>query len=141
MPKRTLDDAFPSRFLRSPDVEGKRFTATIKAVDYEPMSDGKEKPVAYFRGMRKGIVLNKTRASFLAHLAKSRKFDDWIGLEVDIHGGTTTLRGETVSCILFEKTKAQKTQEVKDALDDDLPDVLANGGGGDEDDEDDDEDL
>jgi hypothetical protein len=130
MTKRTLDDAFPNRYLRSPDVEGKRFTATLRQVDYEKMSDGKEKPVAYFKGMKKGVVLNKTKASFLAHVAKSRSFDDWIGLSVDICGGTTQLRGDTVSCIVFEKTAAQKTQEVKDALDDDLPDNLK---GGDED--------
>jgi hypothetical protein len=70
MTKRTLDDAFPSRYLRSPDVEGKRFTATLRQVDYEKMSDGKEKPVAYFKGMKKGVVLNKTKASFLAHVGK-----------------------------------------------------------------------
>lgn len=133
MTKRNLDAAFPSRYLRSPDVEGKHFTATVKSVEYEKMADGKEKPVAYFKGMRKGVVLNKTKASFLAHAAKSRNFDDWVGIDVDICGGTTQLRGETVSCILFEKTQAHKAQEVREALDDDdLPGNLK----GDDDDDD-----
>jgi len=141
MTKRNLDAAFPSRYLRSPDVEGRRFTATVKSVEYEKMADGKEKPVAYFKGMKKGVVLNKTKASFLAQLAKSRSFDDWIGTSIDICGGTTQLRGDTVSCIVFEKTKSQKAQEVKDALDDDLPDNLKGSTDDEDDNEDDDEDL
>jgi hypothetical protein len=135
MTKRSFDAAFPSKYLRSPDVEGKHFTATVKRIEYEKMSDGTEKPVAYFKGMKRGVVLNKTKASLLAHLAKSRNFDDWVGTSVDICGGTTQLRGETVPCILFEKTPARKAQEVKEVLDDDLPDLLE---GADEEDGDDD---
>src|SRR5262249_45269396 len=125
--KRTLDGAFPSRFLTSTDIAGKNFTATIKSIDYEKMTDGKEKPVVFFDGMRKGVVLNKTKAKFLAQLAKSNKFDDWIGLEIHIREGVTSFKGDEVSCIKFENTSAQQKAAVKDALDDDLPDNLKGG--------------
>jgi hypothetical protein len=124
MTKRTLDGAFPSRFLSSGDVEGKRFDAVIKRIDYEKMSDGSEKAVAFFEDMKKGCVLNKTRASFLASLTKSKKFDDWIGTSVQISGGVTQLRGEEVACIRFERTDAQKALRVKEELNDDLPDSM-----------------
>lgn len=122
--RRTLDGAFPSKYLTAADVEGKRFSAVVKAVNYEMMTDGTQKPVVLFEGLRKSVVLNKTRAKFLATLAKSKKFDDWIGQSVDICGGMTSLRGEDVTCIKFEKTAAAKKAEVKDLLDDDLPDNL-----------------
>lgn len=64
MTKRNLDAAFPSRYLRSPDVEGKHFTATVKSVEYEKMADGKEKPVAYFKGMRKNAGPSWTRTAW-----------------------------------------------------------------------------
>jgi hypothetical protein len=88
------------------------------------MSDGQEKPVAHFEEIAKGVVLNKTKARFLAQVSKSKKFDDWIGLSVDIAGGVTQLRGEDVLCIKFEKTTKQKKADVKDALNDDLPDDM-----------------
>src|SRR5262245_16295901 len=135
MSKRTFDDAFPSRYLTSGDVEGKRFVATIKAVDYAKMADGQEKPVALFEKMKKGVVLNKSKAKLLSTLAKSKRFDDWVGLEVEIYGSTTDLRGEEVACIKFGKAPKQKAVEVKEAIDDDLPAGLK-GDDGEADDED-----
>jgi hypothetical protein len=138
MTKRTLDAAFPSRYLTSGDVEGKSFTATIKSVDYEKMADGQEKPVAFFEGLKKGVVLNKTKARFIALLARSKRFDDWAGIAIQICGGRTTLRGEEVPCIKFEHTAKQKTAEVRKALDgDDLPDNLKGEADGEDEDEDD----
>ena len=135
MTQRSLDGAFPSRYLTSGDVEGKRFTATIKSVEFCKMSDGQEKPVAFFEKMKKGVVLNKTKGKLIAELAKSKKFDDWVGVSVDIYGSTTDLRGEEVPCIKFARTDKQKAQQVKDAIGGDgLPDDLA----GDDDDSDDD---
>jgi hypothetical protein len=140
MPQRTFDAAFPSRYLTSGDVEGKRFTATIKQIEYCKMADGQEKPVAFFQGMKKGIVLNKSKAKLLAELSKSKKFDDWVGVAVEIYGSVTDLRGEEVACIKFAKTAKQKAKAVKEALDgDDLPDELK-GDKADADGADDDED-
>ena len=133
--KRTLDAAFPSRYLTSSDVEGKRFDATLKRVDFEKMADGQEKPVAYFEGMKKGVVLNKTKAKFLASLTKSKKFDDWTGQTVSIAGSVTQLRGEEVACISFSRTEKEKAKRVREELDDDLPDALK--GDGEEDEEED----
>jgi hypothetical protein len=132
MTQRTLDGAFPSRYLTSADVEGKRFEGTISRVEYEKMADGQEKPVAFFKGMKKGCVLNKTKARFLATLTKSKKFDDWAGTTVQICG---QLRGEDVPCIKFEHTAARKAAEIKEELKDDLPDSLK--GAAEDEDEDD----
>jgi hypothetical protein len=136
MPKRTLDDAFPSKYLTAADVEGKTFSATIERVEYEKMRDSTEKPVAYFEGLKKAVVLNKTKAKFLAELTKSKKFDDWIGVKIQIREGTANYAGDDVPSIRFERTAAKKKADVKKALNgDDLPDSMK--AGDDEDDEDD----
>ena len=109
---RTLEGAFPSRYLTSAEVVGKIFTATVASVEF--------------------CVLNKSKASLLTKLAKSNRFDDWVGLSIQISGGMTSLRGEAVPCIVFQPTAQQKAQEVKAELNDDLPDFM-NGVGDDSD--------
>jgi hypothetical protein len=136
MSPRTFDQAWPSRYLTAADLSGRSFTATIRSIEFEKMQDGSEKPVAYFNKVKKGVVLNKTKGKFLAGLAKSMKFDDWLGLEVQVREGITSFKGDEVACIKFERSEKQKAKEVKDALDGDgLPDMT---GGSDEDDEDED---
>ena len=122
MTDRTFDDAWPSRYLTAADVQGKSFTAPIARIEFEKMQDGSEKPVCYFRKVRKGVVLNKTKGKFLAGLAKSKKFSDWIGLEVHVRDGVTAFKGDEVACIKFERTPAAKAQEVQTLLDDEMPD-------------------
>ena len=82
MPKRTMADAFPSKYLTALDVEGKDIEAVIESVDYEKMRDGAEKPVATFEGLSKSIVLNKTKAKVLFDITGSMDFDDWVGTKV-----------------------------------------------------------
>ncbi len=135
MSPRTFDQAWPSRYLTAADLSGRSFTASIRSIEFEKMQDGSEKPVAYFNKVKKGVVLNKTKGKFLAGLAKSLKFDDWLGLEVQVREGVTSFKGDEVACIKFERSQKQKTKDVKDALDDELPDFA---GGSDEDNEDED---
>jgi hypothetical protein len=121
MSNRTFTDAWPSKYLTAADVTGKSFNATIKNIEFEKMKDGIEKPVAYFEKSKKGVVLNKSKGKFLSSLAKSQKFDDWIGLEIQIREGVTTFAGDEVACIKFERTAAAKTAQVEDELNDQLP--------------------
>ena len=121
MSNRTFADAWPSRYLTAADVQDKSFNATIKTIEFEKMKDGTEKPVAYFERMKKGVVLNKSKGKFLSGLAKSQKFDDWIGLEIKIREGLTTFAGDEVACIKFERTAATKKAQVEDELNDALP--------------------
>jgi len=122
MTAKTFNDAWPSRYLTAADVEGKAFTATIASVEFEKMQDGTEKPVAFFEKLQKGVVLNKTKGKFLASLSKSLKFSDWVGLEVQVRAGVTSFKGDEVACIKFERPPAAKAKQIREELNDDLPD-------------------
>jgi len=122
MTKRTLSDAFPSKYLNAADLENKQFTATIDHIDYEKMRDGAEKPVVYFAKITRGVVLNKTKAKFLSELSKSLSFDDWVGLDVHVSAGVTNFGGEETACIKFARSAKAKQAQIKDELDDEIPD-------------------
>jgi hypothetical protein len=123
MTAKNFNDAWPSRYLTAADIEGKPpFKATINRIEWEKMQDGSEKPVAYFAKMKKGVVLNKTKGKFLAGLAKSMKFDDWIGLDVQIRAGVTQFKSDEVACIKFERTAAAKKVQVAEEINDEIPD-------------------
>ena len=120
MPKRTMADAFPSKYLTALDVEGKDIEAVIESIDYEKMRDA-EKPVATFEGLSKSIVLNKTKAKVLFDITGSMDFDDWVGTKVKLSAGTVSFNGENVGTINFSRTKAAKKAQVEKALDDEIP--------------------
>jgi hypothetical protein len=121
MPKRTMNDAFPSKYLTAADVHGKSMEVVIESVDYAKMRDGAEKPIAMFEGLSKGVVLNKTKAKFLSDLTGSPNFDDWVGAQVTLSAGTVNFAGETVDCINFARTKAAKKVQVEETLNDEIP--------------------
>ena len=67
----TLDDLFPSKFLKASDAEHGDLVVTIKSIKLEEMQGeaGKEnKPVVYFEEVEKGLVLNKTNKETLQKL-------------------------------------------------------------------------
>ena len=57
-----IDDCFPSRYLTGSDIAGQAHTLTISAVVMTEMTDRngqpEHKPVIYFEGCKKGLVLN-----------------------------------------------------------------------------------
>ena len=58
-----MSEAFPSKYLRASDLQGQRVSVYIDVVKMENV--GREdapdnKPVVYFTGKEKGLVLNKT---------------------------------------------------------------------------------
>jgi hypothetical protein len=118
---RNLSGGWPGKYLTAADLAGKTLTATVSKIDYEPMQDGAEKPVAHFKELGKAVVLNKSRGKVLADIAQSPDFDDWVGVTVQVRAGITSFKGDEVRCIKFEKT----TKQIKEALNgDDVPDEL-----------------
>jgi len=72
----TLNDMFPSKYLKAEDLRGKdgkgwrEFNLTISSVsseEFESDEKGKEtKWVMHFRGAEKGMVLNRTNAQTIS---------------------------------------------------------------------------
>jgi hypothetical protein len=78
-----LNDIFPARYLKAPDLQGKEWTLTIDRLELEAMGRTREeKPVLYFVGAAKALKLNVTMARAIAQIAGSENTDDWRGVQV-----------------------------------------------------------
>lgn len=106
-----IDSAFPSNYLKASDLGDKQPIVTIDRIEVEPIGRDKEiKPVIYFQGKEKGLVLNKTNAKKIAELTGSKDTDDWTGCQVRIYATETEFGGETVECIRVKAATAAKVK-------------------------------
>lgn len=95
-----IDSAFPSAYLKASDLGDKSPVVTIDRIEIEPIGRDKEmKPVIYFQGKEKGLVLNKTNAKKIAELTGSKDTEEWTGCPVRIFASQTEFSGEMVECI------------------------------------------
>lgn len=81
-----INDAFPSQYLKSSDLNGKTFTLQISSVMIEEIQDkGKAvpKPILYFQGAQKGMVLNRTNAEAIS-MVLGDETNDWIGHKLEL---------------------------------------------------------
>jgi len=106
-----IDSAFPSAYLKASDLGTSAPVVTIDRVEVEPVGRDREmKPVIYFKGKEKGVVLNKTNSNMIASLLGSRDTDDWSGCQIRLYATTTEFGGETVECIRIKAAGAQKAK-------------------------------
>lgn len=98
-----INDTFPSNYLRASDLRGRTINVTIFHVVMEEVGDG-EKPVLYFKGKEKGLVLNKTNANTIGSLW-SHETDNWSGKRIAIFPTQTDFQGRQVECIRIKVTK------------------------------------
>lgn len=70
-----MNDIYPSKYLKADDLQGREVRVTMANVELEKIGDD-NKPVLYFKGKDKGVVLNKTNASTIS-IAYGDDTDDW----------------------------------------------------------------
>jgi hypothetical protein len=105
-----INSAFPSQFIKASDLEGRAVNVVIREVKVEKVGQsGDQKPVVYFEGKTKGMVLNKTNARKIANLAGSGDTEDWTGITVAIFPTETEFGGETVDCIRVKAAAQSRT--------------------------------
>lgn len=95
-----LSDAFPSNYLKAdvdvPDGDEGSLTVVIKDVEMEEIGQGADKgdkPVVYFQGLAKGLVLNKTNGATISTLYGDDT-DDWIGKPVALYSKDVEYQGK-----------------------------------------------
>lgn len=95
-----VSDAFPSKYIAAADLQGKTPTVTIANVVMEQVGKPGEpqKPVVYFQGKQKGMVLNKTNAHAIA-AAYGDDMEEWIGAAVELFVIWTDFQGKAVEAI------------------------------------------
>lgn len=96
-----IDEVFPSKFLKAADIKGKKIKVQIANWAMEEVGDGK-KPVLYFAGKDKGLVLNKTNAQMIASVY-GPELDDWVNCSIHLYTAKVTNReGQVVDGLKVE---------------------------------------
>lgn len=95
--------AFPSKYLRASDIpEGRQVQVVMDHVAIENVAGNSdpddEKPVLYFRGKSKGMVLNKTNSTTISQVYGDET-DDWSGKPLMLYASETTFQGKTMPCL------------------------------------------
>ncbi len=119
-----ISNAFPSNYLRAADFEAPAKLVMTK-VEIEPVADGEHKPILYFQGKDKGMVLNKINSNTISD-AYGDDTEDWMGKELVLYATTTDYQGKTVPCIRVRKPKPPGTtkpapKQSENPMDDEVP--------------------
>jgi len=101
-----IRNEFPSQFLKASDLGTNQPVVTIDRVEREKVGRGQDtKPVLFFQGKDKGLVLNKTNANKIIELTGSAVTEEWTGFRVILFATTTEFAGDTVECIRIKAAK------------------------------------
>jgi hypothetical protein len=111
-----INEAFPSQYLKASDLNGSAVPVVISHVEMGEVGKTKEhKPVIYFKGKQKGMVLNKTNSKKIADITGSPDTDDWTDHAILIYPTEVDFQGETVEAIRVKAPTQKKPQPVKPA--------------------------
>lgn len=126
-----INEAYPSNYLKASDLKGRDVKVIIGRIIMEEVG-GDHKPIVYFQGKEKGLVLNKTNAMNIAALY-GPETDGWHGNPVVLYSAWVDFQGRSVEAIRVRPSMPQ--QEVRqqqpappaeavpatDNLDDEIP--------------------
>ncbi len=96
-----ISDAFASKYIKAADLQGRRVSVTISHVTVENV--GKEdkpenKPVVYFTGKDKGLVLNKTNGEQISSMYGDET-DTWLDKVIELFTQKVPFNGQMVDAI------------------------------------------
>lgn len=93
-----INSAFPSTYLKAADLAGQMRTVTIERVALELVGDTDQKPVVYFVGIPKALVMNRTNGAAIAN-AYGTETDNWIGKQITLFSAPVSFQGRVVDAI------------------------------------------
>jgi hypothetical protein len=82
----SIDEAFPSAFLKAEDLQGRNVTVTIQSATIEQIGQGRDKEtkiVLALVGKQKKLVCNKTNANTIASLY-GKDYTLWAGQQITL---------------------------------------------------------
>lgn len=105
-----IGSAFPSKYVKAADLPGDRHVSvTIDRVEVENVAGSDnpddEKPVLYFVGKQKGMVLNKTNATTVSS-AYGDETDEWHGKPILLYVTDVAFQGKMVPSIRVKIDKS-----------------------------------
>ncbi len=95
----TIDEAFPSNWLKAADFNNRTVKLTIDKVVFEEIGQNNDKkPVVYFEKVKKGLILNKTNATTIGAV-HGQDFEGWTGKEIELFSMSVPFQGQNVAAI------------------------------------------
>ena len=108
-----ISEEFSGAWLKAVDLRGHKVRATIETVKKEEIGQGEDreyKPVVYFKGKDKGLVLNKTNGTTIAETLGDDT-DDWAGREIVLYSTKVQFGAKMVDAIRVEVPLEQETAQ------------------------------
>jgi len=107
---------FPNEYVGACDLEGGDAMVVIERIQIEELRNvekkAEKKPVIWFRGAKKRMVLNKTNAKIIAGLYGNNT-DSWKGEAIALYATTCESFGKTVECVRVRDQKPSKQNRTK----------------------------
>ena len=93
-----INAAFPSKYLKAADLQGRQVTVAISNCVVENVgtdSQPQKKPVLYFSGASKGFILNRTNGEVIVQ-AYGTETDNWLGAKITLFAAPVAFKGKMV---------------------------------------------
>jgi hypothetical protein len=116
-----ISEMFRGKFLKGDDLKGTPTVKIARIVSEIVGQNNEEKPIIYFEGLQKGMVLNRTNAEVLEMLYGDES-DDWVGHKITLYSTPVSFQGKTTNACRMRAPKVAKA--VVEELNDELPDEL-----------------
>ena len=117
----TIDDFYPSKFLKPAELDGEDITVTINEVGQDSFRDDdgtqRAKPILYFKERVKPLILNKTNFTRIAEVA-GNDTDDWHGTRLVLYADKVNMRGKSVDTIRVRPAPKAKAPVAPEAAED-----------------------
>lgn len=92
-----ISEAFPGTYIKAADLKDRTSRVTMDRVMMEDVG-GDHKPVLYFTGKDRGLVLNKTNANNIV-AAFGDDTDGWHGGEIELFPTMVDFQGKSVPAV------------------------------------------
>jgi hypothetical protein len=107
----TVDQLFPSRWLKSSDIGSNPRTATITKIDFEEVGQDRDrKAILSFQNTKKRMILNRTNAQILANLY-GKEVQNWIGKRITLYCAEVQFRGTPCLAVRIREQVPGATKE------------------------------
>lgn len=88
-----------SKYLKRKDLDGPKVVIISEVTSETFKNSSDPKPLVYFKGMRKPLILNRTNTDAIEDIAGTDEMNDWPGVKVEIFPSTVEVNGEAKDCI------------------------------------------
>ena len=108
-----INDAFPSQYLKASDLQGRVVQVTIDRCEYANVGKSQErKPILFFAGKEKGLILNKTNVNALLKMGLSPDTEEWGGIKIALVATEVEFQGDMVPAIRIKPPIAASKKPV-----------------------------